>query len=271
MSDDPKGSGNESGNAVVSTRTLSPIVVRSTDVPPGLHYGEYRKYLRYDFYYSCAYCSMTESEAHGIRFTIDHYEPVSAKDELKGLEFDAYGNLMYACDECNSRKGDLYPPPNARAAGLRFFRIDIEPRSQHFRLEGNTLVGLTDVGNFTIDYVDLNREGLQRLREIRRKLYEYEGYASEGISALAKFAIDRLPQEVRQRALSAINKAIGTAHEAFDSLDEALIAFAESELLIDEVSEEGKQRNKERLARIRQQQGIYPGTWRGRKHTKKKH
>lgn len=251
----------------VAPQKLSAIVIRSPNVPAGLPYIEYNPYLRSDFYFSCAYCSMTECEAQGIRFTIDHYEPVSAKPEL----VDEYGNLMYACEECNARKGDRCPPPAARAAGMRFFRIDEQPRSEHFRVDGYKIEGTTETGRYTVDAVDLNRASLVRLREIRQKLFDYEGYVGEGIVGLAGFALDKLEPTVRARARAAINEAMKAVEEVFEDFDELLIEFAKSDLLIDEKTEEDKQRNKERLARLREQEGIYPGVWRGRKGKKKKH
>src|ERR1700722_5601923 len=97
------------------------IVTRS-QVEPGKRYTEYRQPLRRDFFYSCAYCTMTEFEAQSIRMTIDHYEPRNARRDLE----NDYTNLMYACTVCNERKGDRYPPPEARADGKRFFRADAE-------------------------------------------------------------------------------------------------------------------------------------------------
>ena len=64
------------------------------------NYHEYKQYLRKDFYYSCAYCTITEWKARGIRFEIDHYEPVSAAPHLR----NTYTNLMYSCEECNSQR-----------------------------------------------------------------------------------------------------------------------------------------------------------------------
>ena len=92
------------------------LITRSPDVPAGRPYIEYRKWLRYDFLYSCA-CTMSEAEAQAIRFTIDHYEPVSARPELK----NDYDNLMYCCDECNSRKGDRTPRRRPAQTASGFF------------------------------------------------------------------------------------------------------------------------------------------------------
>jgi 5-methylcytosine-specific restriction endonuclease McrA len=90
--------------ATLAPRKDADLVTRTT-VPPAKHYSEYKEVLRQDFFHSCAYCTMAESEAQGIRFTIDHYEPQKARPEL----INYYDNLMYACEECNLRKGDRYP------------------------------------------------------------------------------------------------------------------------------------------------------------------
>jgi hypothetical protein len=94
----------------------APYVVRSA-VPRGRPYEEYLENLRFDFFYSCGYCTMTESEGMAIRFAIDDYEARRARPDL----VDDYTNLMYACDGCNARKGDRSPPADARATGYRFF------------------------------------------------------------------------------------------------------------------------------------------------------
>ena len=138
------------GEVAAPPRAITAVVVRS-DVPPGLPHTQYKRYLRHDFYYSCAYCTMTEGEAQAIRMLIDHYQPISAEGA------DIYSNLMYCCEECNLRKGDLWPPLEAQDQGKRFFRIDAEPRSEHFDLDGTELKGTTEVGKFTVDFVDLNR------------------------------------------------------------------------------------------------------------------
>ena len=151
-----QGAGTTGGDAA------RPLVVRSNP-PQGENYNEYKEILRYDFFYTCAYCTMMEAEAAAVRFTIDHYEPTSAQPDLE----NEYNNLMYACDPCNTRKGDRYPPPAARAEGVRFFRPDEDVHSHHFELTGKRLRGKSKTGDYTIDALDLNRYMLNRLREIR--------------------------------------------------------------------------------------------------------
>lgn len=249
----------EKRDLIKPARTISKLVERSA-VPPALPYNDYKPHLRYDFYYSCAYCTMTEAEAQAIRLVIDHYDPVSNNPALA----NEYANLMYACDECNTRKGDRFPPPEAQAQGIKFFRIDEELRSNHFELRGDELVGLTECGKYTIQAVDLNRLALRRLRSLRRRLSQYEGFASEGIMALAGFQIDKLQPAARQLAIDAINSILATANEVFENLDALLIDYAQSDMLVDELSDDDKKRNKERLSYLKQMEGRIPGNWRGR-------
>src|SRR4051794_36398673 len=105
----------------------STLIVRSQQ-PQLENYQDYRPALRQDFFHSCAYCTMTEAEAQAVRFTIDHYEPQKARPDLVNV----YANLMYACDECNSRKGDRCPPESARKDGYRFFCADLDEFLDHF-------------------------------------------------------------------------------------------------------------------------------------------
>jgi hypothetical protein len=265
MTDDD-GQPEEASQALAPTQKLGPAVTRSATVPAGLKYPEYRQYLREDFLYSCAYCSMTESEARGIRLTIDHYEPKSIKPELE----DTYDNLMYACDECNTLKGDRSPTPEARAKDQRFFRVDADVRGEHFRLEENEVKGTTNVGTYTTLALSLNRGSLLRLRQLRRRLFDHDDYISEGIAALLSFPIDRLGPEVRAQAKAAMRDLIQTTQQVFDDFDELLLQMAKSPILSDGVTEEERRQNKERLAKLRQMDGILPTAWRGRKKGKKK-
>lgn len=264
-SEPTKGAGVGAGTSV-ATKAV-PVITRSNDVPSGLPYQDYKPYLRRDFWYACAYCTMTESEAKAVRLTIDHYEPVSARPELK----DVYLNLMYACDECNTRKGKRCPTEEMRRDGKRFFRADEDIRSEHFELEGSALKGKSNVGNYTILAVDLNRGTLIRLRELRARLIEDEGYVSEGMRALASFAVDRLAPEVRAKALALIKKGLEVADKVYDDMDEMVLEMSKSDILADEKTEEDIRANRERLARLHEMEGLYPVAWRGRKTKKKRH
>src|SRR5665213_225251 len=89
---------------VASEPPGSSLVERSI-VPPDRPYQEYKEVLREDFLWQCAYCTISEYEAQAIRMTIDHYEPRKARPDLE----NNYNNLMYACSDCNSYKGDRCP------------------------------------------------------------------------------------------------------------------------------------------------------------------
>jgi len=250
-------------SASLTTKSQPPLptVERTTNVPAADDYLDYRELLRFDFLHACAYCTMSESEGGAIRFTIDHYEPRSARPDLATV----YGNLYWACDQCNLRKGDLTPPPKARAAGIRFFRIDEDLADDHFRLDGVLLRHKSDIGDFTIEFVDLNRQGMRRLRDIRRRLVECDKFVQEGIHVLRHSQIDRLPQEERKRVFSAIMRAAKIADQLADDIDQLLRKAAKSDLIDpDPGSEERAAARSERMKELR---GLYAGKWRGRNTT----
>jgi hypothetical protein len=235
-----------------------PVVVRSTNLPSAKDYHDYREVLRYDFLHCCAYCTMSESEGGAIRFTIDHYEPRSAHPELANV----YENLFWACDECNGRKGDLVPPPAARQAGLRFFRIDRDIADDHFELDGLRLKHRSTIGDFTIEFVDLNRQGLRRLRDIRRRLDECERFVREGIYALKESQIDRLPLDDRRRVFTAIMRAARMGEQLADEIDVLLRKSAKSDLI--DPDPESADRANARRQRMAEHQATFAGKWRGR-------
>ena len=238
------------------------LVVRS-NVEPGLPYRDYRKYLRSDFFFSCAYCTISEYEAGGLRFTIDHYEPVSDRPDLK----DDYNNLLYACDQCNMRKGDLTPPVEARVEGFRFFRPDNDVRSEHLAISGQRLSHLSRIGEFSIDALDLNRLALRRTRELRRRLHDCDMHVSSGVTALRTFRIDQIPSQIRARALKAIESVSDMAAETSESVDDFLKQVARSPVLDEDL--ELVERRAEADDKMRATQALYPGKWRGRKVRKK--
>lgn len=246
-----------SGNSSVSLNEFKTALVKRTSVSDGLAYTEYKQTLRFDFYYSCAYCCIAEAEAGGVRFTIDHYEPQKARTDL----VNCYSNLMWACDECNRRKGDRTPPPAARTQGYRFFRPDSDVHLEHFTLDGNIIRHNTKIAYYTIESLDLNREGLQRIRDIRRRIYACDEAIAGGVRSLMKFPIDRLPTNIRGPALRAIKQLKDTCDAIETAIDGALREQARSHLLDDDYSAE--ERAKERKVKLQALEGLFPGEWRG--------
>lgn len=252
MSPSKQSGGASSG---VSASSGSPPVERS-DVPAGLEYGEYRPHLRHDFFHSCAYCTMSEAEAQAIRFVIDHYEPRNARPEL----VHEYLNLMYSCDECNLRKGDRCPPPNARADGYRFYRPDQDMHQDHFQQNGIRLESKSNTGTYSIDALDLNRQSLRRLRNIRDRLTKCNQFVAQGVLGLRSFHIDQLPPSIKGTAARAIHQAEVFADQIENDIDALLQDHAKSALIDDD---EGVEiRAKERAALLKELQVLFPGTWR---------
>ncbi len=171
---------------------------------------------------------------------------------------------MWCCDECNIRKGDLTPPQKARDAGYRFFRPDQDLAADHFELDGVRLKHRSSVGDFTIDYVDLNRLALRRLRDLRRRLWECEQFIQQGVFALRRSHIDILPAKLRGQVVTAIARAQRIGESIADQIDKVLREFAKSELI--DPDPQSQERAEARKERLNQMQGIYEGKWRGRQY-----
>ena len=240
-----------------------PLVTRSA-VPQLTQYGEYKRYLRPDFIYSCAYCTMSEAEATAIRFVIDHYEPQEGNED----KISDYNNLMYACDQCNARKIDITVPPAAREAGYRFFRPDMDIHEDHFKQgklrSGIEIEATSPVGEFTIQGVDLNRASLRRLRELRAEIFECGSFLMHGVAGLKNFPIDRLPPQIKAKAARAIDRAVTMVDIVGEQLDEILREYAHSELIDPEEGDDADKRHRERKKALKDLKVLYPGVWLGR-------
>ncbi len=240
----------------LSEATKSASLVTRSVVPSGLPYPKYKPYLQRDFFYSCAYCTICESEATAIRLTIDHYEPKTARPDL----VNDYSNLMYACDCCNQRKGNRCPPPSARAAGIRFFRPDNDLRTDHFQLNGMRLDAKSEIGDYSIEAIDLNRLELRKLRDLRQRLTKCDELVAEGVLALRRFHIDQLPTQVKGNAARTIAGAIAMADRMAERIDALLLDYARSPL--SEADPESEKHAMERGAKLNNWKTLYPGSWR---------
>jgi hypothetical protein len=154
--------------------------------------------LRVDFWFSCAYCTLTEVEAQGVAFHIDHYVPLKVDSALK----NTYANLMYACEPCNLAKKEYYPPNQAAVdAGYRLFKADEENHADHFYVTQDLAAGTTKVGEFTTEVLRLNRLLMKRVRRARRHITTDEASIISGIHALRRMSIQSLPLELRGQFL----------------------------------------------------------------------
>lgn len=171
-------------------------------------YPQYREYLRKATNYSCAYCTISESESPGATFNIDHFRP---KKEFPNLE-SLCDNLRYSCPRCNSYKRNKWIRIEAgcnRKCNTctthvcednipRFIDPLKEPPSEHLFLnDDDTLCAYTSSkpANYTISYLRLNRTQLIKLRHTRRFMDSWY----EDLSQKRKSALKRLSELEAQK------------------------------------------------------------------------
>lgn len=109
----------------------------------------------------CKYCRMRQSwEA----FYAYHVEHIVAKQH-RGT--DETGNLALACHPCNFFNGpNLISRDRDGDALVTLFHPRINQWTDHFRIEADRLIGLTDIGRTTVFLLDLNADQRVDLRLI---------------------------------------------------------------------------------------------------------
>jgi hypothetical protein len=221
------------------------LIARSV-VKPASNYRDYERFLRWDFWFSCAYCTMTEIEATGIGFEIDHYEPRVVRPELVA----DYMNLLWACRVCNRHKAGFSPSERERAAGYRFFRPDLDDAYEHFELAGLRVNPMSNIGKYTIEMLHLNSHALMDIRDLRRELFESSQEILMGIRALNGISVDRLRPTVRAQFLR-IRKRLGAEAAALSKGEDLLREFNRATIL-DRTQEDVKfpKRRREWLAEL---------------------
>jgi len=173
-------------------RQRRPRVVRS-EVEPQSDPEAYRGALRYDFLYSCAYCTIAESEAKGVGYQIDHYLPTSVRPDLRA----DYQNLMYSCAQCNRLKSDFCPNEEDQKRGNYVLRPDRDFPEDHMEPQGSELSPKTPTGIFNIEFLLLNRQSLRRLRDARQRYWRAREVVAGGLAELRAVSLDQLPRQHR--------------------------------------------------------------------------
>jgi hypothetical protein len=122
-----------------------------------------REAVRLAYKYRCGYCSVQEEETGG-KLEIDHFHPRSRGGG------DDLGNLVYCCPICNRLKGDFWPEGNHLTSTHRLLHPTRDNLTDHLREEEDgRLVALTEIGQFHITRLHLNRLPLVALRRARRE------------------------------------------------------------------------------------------------------
>lgn len=206
---------------------------------------DYREELREDFWFSCAYCSIAESEAAGIGFQIDHYLPRRYHPELSST----YSNLMWSCQPCNGNKS-ASPTDDELAHGLEVLRPDKHIFRDHIHCEGATVVGRTRAGEWTVRLLSLNRGPLLKPRRIRERLGYARDLVAGGLRTLARARIDGIPPSDRPAFLRTRKALEDCGNEIEHELRSALREQLASTLLDKDEPEIARARKQE-LARLR--------------------
>ncbi|MFR3730701.1 HNH endonuclease [Lacrimispora sp.] len=172
--------------------------------------NEARNYLRKKSYYSCSYCTITESEAPGATFHIDHFRP---KSIFVGLR-DECTNLRYSCPRCNLLKSNLWitfeqgcirkcEECNTKGCHENIYRfIDslYEDPQLHLVLSDKDkieAVSGSKPGEYTIKYLRLNRMQLVKLRKVRRFLDLWE----QELNKKREYAVEQWKNIVEKKEL----------------------------------------------------------------------
>ena len=111
----------------------------------------------------CEYCRVPEG--YGMGLHIDHIRP----------RFHAGGednsNLAYSCAQCNWRKGTNvagFDPDTGAQTPL--FNPRQDRWDEHFRLDGERILGITVVGRTSVWILDVNNEDRLEFRAHLREL-----------------------------------------------------------------------------------------------------
>lgn len=136
------------------TRKLSPL--------PQSSYRKYKPFLREEFGSRCVYCTLSDLLKGQESFGVDHYKP---KKKFPSLETE-YSNLFYACNVCNSRKGDFWP--SSEQLANRHF---VPNPCDHIMYDclgaaGPFIKAKNSTGKFALDILDLNDPRTVRYRQM---------------------------------------------------------------------------------------------------------
>ena len=116
----------------------------------------------------CEYCLITEADTfYGCE--VDHII------SLKHDGTSDVGNLAYACALCNRAKGTDIGSVSTSGEFTRFFNPRTDRWSEHFRIEGATILPLTPIGEVTARILGFNESARIHERDELMRLGRYPG------------------------------------------------------------------------------------------------
>ena len=106
----------------------------------------------------CEYCTLGQS-GQAATFHIDHVQPVA-----RGGETTAY-NLALACVSCSLRKAARIAAEDPESgASVAIFSPRLQRWDDHFRWDGEAVVGRTPTGRATVAALSMNRPMVVAIR-----------------------------------------------------------------------------------------------------------
>jgi hypothetical protein len=174
---------------------------------------------------------LTEAEAAAVGFDIDHFLPRSRYPELEA----DYGNLFWSCSHCNGFKRD-HPTEAAALKGYRFYRADMDDPTDHFAVSDASPTRLEPaselIGKYTIEQLNLNRQTLRRLRELRSRLFVSREVLVRGLKTLEGTRLQALPREARGKFMQVSERLKRDSDRVTGIVDETLLReFTKSDLI----------------------------------------
>lgn len=131
-----------------------PTVRHSRTITPPVfaNYRLYKPYLRQEFRGQCVFCRSLDAAKGEESFGADHYRPKSRFPHLA----NEYRNLFYACNRCNSYKGNYWPSPGEKKRGAFVPNPCDDILSDHLRYTSGRVVAKSVTGRWVIEHLDLN-------------------------------------------------------------------------------------------------------------------
>ncbi|HUB26384.1 MAG TPA: HNH endonuclease [Tepidisphaeraceae bacterium] len=125
--------------------------------------AELRSFVRRRAGDCCEYCRQRQDDDPLFRFHVEH---IIARQHGGAT---SESNLALACHHCNLHKGpNLTGIDPATGNVVRLFNPRTQTWNEHFAINGNLVVGLTDIGRATARLLNMNGAAKLQLRAFLR-------------------------------------------------------------------------------------------------------